>query len=1674
MAPQLKPTKRDAPHLWGGINYQRLVTLCAWLQLEADELLFVELEEDLAVVRPFAAQAVQVRRKKAPISLHNMEAIKVIETAYARGEGIFTVYWATGPIGREDGQGGLGGKPGIELWNLAAEGNDQALESVRGLLLKRGGLSKRLTAELRTEPPGALREALFHRLTWQMSRPPARRLQARAETALLALLQPLYRAPAHLAAQILPHCLKVIDEVAAKVLPDDRWLDRARLLRIVEEVVAANRNISALDSAEWNDERRIGDGHEAQPRVSPLLYNVPRLPLRHYPRISDLERARALVLRPAPCDEPVGASLIGIVGMGGLGKSVLATALGREFACNDRFRDGIFWIGVGQASDPLVKAGEFGRALSMANPNFSTVAEARGQLGLRTHSARLLVILDDVWESKSLEPFLSLGAGCMVVVTSRDRTMLDHLTENVLELGLLDAGSSAKLLAIAADAQVERLDKDALDVVAMCGGLPLAIAAAAGLVRVGTFSWRDLAAILRERALDEIPTTWLGDDDRRSLWGVLDLSVRSLSETTRQCFVSCAAFRKSVVIPENAFLRSWAGIVPSLRDRKRRVQDLVDRCLLQRVGAGRYRIHDLYLDYLANVAGPADLAHARLLRAYNPNDLHWSSVDDDEYIHDNLFEHLVEAGQLAIALSLFDEERWMRARVERDDGDYVGYLRDIDTTLRALTTDGGERADPDLFSKVLAIVLVRGTINALDDQYSSALIARAFELGFWSFERAVNKARSHEPIRRLRIIGRLSSVPGLSAPQLDVLNDRAWEAWRDLILNKRFDAGEGLVLLLRSTDKGRVEELRDAFEQVNNHVAFDAVVFVLGEDKHPLRDYALDRLLRFAEASDWEATNDSDHVQPLAHHLAAPQFADRLSALLERIRALPERGFPQDSPRAGALVAILPALDKRGRCIADQLLKEMSSELGKARLLAAFARLAADKERHRLIARFIECVERLNDGRPYDKSDRAEAISSLEVALDDHEALRLFRTVARIRRLLYLQQALRALEPHVSDFVKSAMVRRISRWRNDERRLYALSPFLDVLPQTQFDAWFEALLLHEDRFLHISLNGARLCKRLSKAQTAKLFKLVQDDPRNLGNLALFLPAELARMIRSTLERQYHGPDELERFYEREDVDGIRQASQYSPKPLLSFGLVHLTGALLNQASESVRSEFASRIWAAREDPETAEYLRYALKHMTPDERRRAFAEATAAADHRTGVNIAAAIAPWLTPDDLPALQTLWAAFTDRTARYQFASRLRPETALSARNLLVGWVRAEIAEQQNPDCDSLEPLAGLLAHLAPDDALDAVKELRAEHNSSSSSAIALPQMLGARALFGLANIADRYVAFEMFIAGLAQPRSRSWIKEAIENLLPHAEALSADQLRRLVSMLTPYSSLSGSVASYCRLDPYLEPSDQNTWRGAWTRAVIRELETAAIGKSKGISIRSPKDAEVDKVPSVIAAASLLGCTWLHDRKELVEKIWSVVDTFNYSHEYRRAFEALSRVSTEEEFRRLIERATIILDIDTDTGTDVFAALASAAPSSFHPKIVDAALAVEPTFALKILRSLPNSSDSRPPDDTTKLDDEARKKVLAYAVNCKNTLVQTSIVRCHARRDLPEEVHILREVELNALIRERSWPLPSVCEFANRAIVDGGFSGLVDSQHANFLLQSIWKLSGWHWI
>ncbi|MBC7273722.1 MAG: winged helix-turn-helix domain-containing protein, partial [Streptomyces sp.] len=171
-----------------------------------------------------------------------------------------------------------------------------------------------------------------------------------------------------------------------------------------------------------------------------------------------------------------------VAGIGGVGKTTLAVHVAH--GARPAFPDGQLYVdlqGAGpRAAEPVTVLGAFLRALGTADSAIPDSLEERAALYRSVLSGRrILVLLDNARDAAQIRPLLPGTEGCAALVTSRVR-MVDLAGAHLVDLDVMSPDEALALFTkIVGEERVASERKAALDVVAACGFLPLAIRIAA-------------------------------------------------------------------------------------------------------------------------------------------------------------------------------------------------------------------------------------------------------------------------------------------------------------------------------------------------------------------------------------------------------------------------------------------------------------------------------------------------------------------------------------------------------------------------------------------------------------------------------------------------------------------------------------------------------------------------------------------------------------------------------------------------------------------------------------------------------------------------------------------------------------------------------------------------------------------------------------------------------------------------------------------------------------------------------------------------------------------------------------------------------------------------------------------------------------------------------------------
>ncbi|MFD3917378.1 BTAD domain-containing putative transcriptional regulator [Streptomyces sp. NPDC058595] len=278
-----------------------------------------------------------------------------------------------------------------------------------------------------------------------------------------------------------------------------------------------------------------------------------------------------------------------LAGIGGVGKTTLAVHVAH--AARPRFPDGQLYVDLQGAgarfTEPEAVLGSFLRALGTPDSAIPDSLDERSALYRSTlDGRRVLILLDNARDAAQVRPLLPGTEGCAALVTSRVR-MVDLEGAHLVDLDVMSPEEALQLFTrIVGQERVTSEREAALDVVAACGFLPLAIRIAASrLASRRTWTVSVLAAKLADerRRLDELQA---GD---LAVKATFELGYGQLEPAQAHAFRLLGLADG----PDISLAAAAAVLDLPPHDTEDLLESLVDTSLLESAAPGRYRYHDL-------------------------------------------------------------------------------------------------------------------------------------------------------------------------------------------------------------------------------------------------------------------------------------------------------------------------------------------------------------------------------------------------------------------------------------------------------------------------------------------------------------------------------------------------------------------------------------------------------------------------------------------------------------------------------------------------------------------------------------------------------------------------------------------------------------------------------------------------------------------------------------------------------------------------------------------------------------------------------------------------------------------------------------------------------------------------------------------------------------------------
>ncbi|KAH9752698.1 Disease resistance protein [Citrus sinensis] len=308
----------------------------------------------------------------------------------------------------------------------------------------------------------------------------------------------------------------------------------------------------------------------------------------------------------------VNVSIVGVYGMGGIGKTTLVKEFARQ-ASEEKLFDQVVFSEVSQTPDIKKIQGEIAEKLGL---ELSEEAESRRASRLYERLKKekmILVILDNIWKYLDLEtvgiPFGDDHRGCKLLLTARDRNVLLSMgSETNFLIGILNEQEAWRLFKIMAGNYVENreLKSTATNVAKACGGLPIALTTVAKALRNKELPvWKN--------ALQELQTPSEASFDEGvpvEAYSTIELSYKYLrGEQLKKTFLLCSLITPTSIMDLFKYSMGLGAFesVHKLEDAHNKlhawVHQLRDSCLLLEDGSSKFfSMHDVVRDVAISIA----------------------------------------------------------------------------------------------------------------------------------------------------------------------------------------------------------------------------------------------------------------------------------------------------------------------------------------------------------------------------------------------------------------------------------------------------------------------------------------------------------------------------------------------------------------------------------------------------------------------------------------------------------------------------------------------------------------------------------------------------------------------------------------------------------------------------------------------------------------------------------------------------------------------------------------------------------------------------------------------------------------------------------------------------------------------------------------------------------------
>ncbi|KAK1407011.1 hypothetical protein QVD17_38621 [Tagetes erecta] len=263
-------------------------------------------------------------------------------------------------------------------------------------------------------------------------------------------------------------------------------------------------------------------------------------------------------------DDPCGQnySIVPIFGMGGIGKTTLASLLYNEKQVNDHFHLKA-WVCVSDEFDTVgISKVIFKSVAPEVKEEFTDFNLLQVALTNHLRGKRFLIVLDDVWSENYddwkilARPFHTCTPGSKIIITTRKNELIKKLVYGPLNKPMESLSNEDGLSLVALHALgLNNFDSHlalkpyAKGIVKKCGGLPLALVTLGRLLRTRKDEVQHWKGVLNSEI-------W-SLKDGGGILPALRLSYHDLSAPLKQLFAYCSLFPKDFLFDKEELILLW-------------------------------------------------------------------------------------------------------------------------------------------------------------------------------------------------------------------------------------------------------------------------------------------------------------------------------------------------------------------------------------------------------------------------------------------------------------------------------------------------------------------------------------------------------------------------------------------------------------------------------------------------------------------------------------------------------------------------------------------------------------------------------------------------------------------------------------------------------------------------------------------------------------------------------------------------------------------------------------------------------------------------------------------------------------------------------------------------------------------------------------------------------------